>query len=131
MCDQDVLRFDVTMDDTTAVSVAYTRADLHRDVYGLADFEMSTLPNERLEILAIHTLHYDVVLIIVLADVIDRDDVGVIQTGSGLCFTLETSQKSRVVDVCLSKDLHGHFAMEKHINASVHDGHAASPYNLD
>jgi hypothetical protein len=54
--------------------------------------------NTVLQCFAVEELHRNEVLAVLLADVMDGTDVGMIQCGRGLCFAAETFERSSVVE---------------------------------
>ena len=58
-------------------------------------------------------------------DRIDRDDVGVVQGGSGAGFPLESAQSLGIVGKCRRQHLDGDVAAEARITGAVHLAHPA------
>ena len=84
--DDDVGRLDVAVDDPFAVGVVHRLRDLRDHVGDLVPGERGLLDQEALQGLALDVLHRDVgdLRVGVLADVVDRDDVGVREDAGGL-----------------------------------------------
>jgi len=75
--DQDILGFDIGMDQAGSMSIAHARADLDDDAEAAIDGEGSASTNEPLEIFTVDVFHDDVMGVAVLAHVMDCHNVGV------------------------------------------------------
>jgi hypothetical protein len=74
--------------------------------------------------LAFHALHYEVVDAILLADVVQRADVGMVEGGDGSCLAFEPLPVHRIVGE-LREDLDGDSALEPCISRTVNLSHSA------
>src|SRR5438105_1727654 len=81
--------------------------------------------------LAIQKLHGDKCLTILLADVINGADIGVIQGRRGLRFALETTQSLGVFGYFIGQKLQRHEAMQPSVLGLVDNTHPASAELLD
>ena len=65
-------------------------------------------------------------LALVLADLVDGDDVGVLQGGRGLRLQAETLHVLGSGELAGQDHLDGHDAVKRHLPRLVHDAHAAA-----
>ena len=79
---------------------------------------------------AVQILHGDERLPVLLADVIDRADVGVVQGGRRLRLALETGQSLRVPSH-FGEELQGDKTVKTRVLSLVDDAHAAATKLLD
>ena len=80
---------------------------------------------------AVDQLHHDEAAAFVLADVVERADVGVVQRRGGARLALEALRGQRVGGRRLRQELHRDVAAEPEVLAPVHDTHAASAQPID
>src|SRR5690606_6778163 len=78
--DEDILRFDVRMDDTGAVGKADSRADLNREIQRPFDTKRPLRTDDLLQILPVYKLHDDVMgdlasRVGIGADIVQRDNI--------------------------------------------------------
>ena len=76
--------------------------------------------------LPLDQLHDEEGLALVLADVVDRTDVGMVQGGGGAGLALEPLQALGILGILLGQELEGHAAAEAGILGLVDDPHAAA-----
>src|SRR5208282_5796336 len=76
-------------------------------------------------------LHCDKCFIVLLANVVNRADVGVIQGRSGLGFALKASKSLGIAGEIFGKKLKGDEAVEASVFGFVDDAHAAATELLD
>src|SRR5713101_3379819 len=76
-------------------------------------------------------LHDDERLPGLLADFVNRADVGVIQCRGGLGFALETGEGLGISCDLIGQELQGHEAVQFHILGLVHHAHPATAELLD
>ena len=77
------------------------------------------------ERLAAQQLHRDVVMTLVLADVVDRADVGVIERGRGARLAPEAAEAGRAFRDVLGKELERDLTAEPGVDRAVDDSHPA------
>jgi hypothetical protein len=77
--------------------------------------------------LAFQLLHDDERMAVVILDVMNDADVGVIQLRGGAGFALETLQSLVVFDEGVRKELEGNAAAEAGVFGLVNDSHTAAP----
>jgi hypothetical protein len=80
---------------------------------------------------AIQKLHRDVGLLATLADVVDRADVGMVQSGGGTGFTSETFQRLRVSGNVIRQELERNETTQFGVLGLVNDAHAATAELFD
>src|ERR1700747_1423941 len=79
----------------------------------------------------VQKLHGDERLSNLLADVVDRADVRVIECGRGLRFALKTGECLRVTGNLLRQELKGDEAMQPSVLSLVNDAHTPTTELLD
>ena len=121
--DQDVRGLDVAMQHAGRVG--------RREAVGDAREELDDLPPSAcaalrpvLERAAVDELRDDVLAAVVLADVVHREDVRMIQRRGHLRFALEAPPSRRVEHLARQK-LDAHVPIEPSVGRTVHDAHAA------
>ena len=75
--------------------------------------------------LAFQILHHQEIDIVLMAGVVERADVGMIQAGDGFCFAVEALAQFRAVGEMSGKNLDGDDAVEARIAGLVHLAHSA------
>ena len=76
-------------------------------------------------------LHGDERLAVLLADVVDRADIGVIQRGRSLRFTLKAGERLWVSGNFIGKELESDEAMQSRVLSLIDHTHPAAPELLD
>ena len=79
------------------------------------------------QLLAFQVLHHDEQAARVLAQVVDCDDVGVAQLGTGLRFAEESRPQLIALVYVLGDDLEGDHALQQGVARLVHGAHSAPP----
>jgi len=79
-----------------------------------------------LERLPLHQLHHDEGVALVLGDLVDHADAGVIEGGGGARLPLESLERLGVVRQLVGQQLEGHATLEAHVLRLVDDAHAAA-----
>ena len=79
-----------------------------------------TLAKKPAKRLPLYELHRDVVNPVVLANVVDRNDVGVVESGRGTRLLLEASRALRIQSELLPEHLDRHVAPELQVFGPVH-----------
>ena len=80
---------------------------------------------------AVQKLHGDEGLAVLLADVVNGADVGMVQGGGGLGFALEAGEGLRVAGNFFGQEFQGDEAMQARVFGFVDDAHAAAAELLD
>src|ERR1700682_4180613 len=84
-----------------------------------------------LQRLAVEELHGDERLAALLADVVNRADVGMVESRCGLRFTLKTGKSLGVFGYFIGQELQGHEAMQPGVLSLVDDTHVTTAQLLD
>src|SRR5207245_5741869 len=103
---------------------------LGRDPRGLARRQSAAPLDDRGEVLAVDELHHDERTGLVLAVVIDRDDVRVVQRRGGLGLVPEPRSEVGIAAVLRPQELDRDVAIQLAIVSAVDPGHAALPEEL-
>src|SRR5439155_10683735 len=125
--DEGVVRLDVPMDDAVPVREAQRREDLARVPDRDVDGRGAAADDQLLERAAVEELHRDVVGVLGLAAVVDRDDVRVVERGGVLRLAAEALDELVIVRVAAVEDLDGNAAAELLVLGEGHVGHSAGP----
>jgi len=80
---------------------------------------------------AIKELHGDKGAALVLADVVDGADVGMIQCRGGLRFALKAGKRLRIAGNLFGQEFQGHESVQAGIFGLINDAHAAATELLD
>src|SRR5438270_11089369 len=112
--DEDVCRLDIAMDNALGMRrierIGYVNADRQQS-FGLKRARADQI----LQRLAFEIFHDDEGLIALLADVIDRADIGMVQRRGGLSLTAEAAERRRVASDGLRQKLPGHEASQARV----------------
>ena len=103
------------------------RRDRPDDPDRIAQAQRATLLDDRVERATAHILHRDIAQPIMLAHIIDRDDVWMAQIGSGDRFTLEAPGELRVDRQLRCQHLERHRALEQRVERTINVRHTATP----
>jgi hypothetical protein len=139
--EHDVGRFDVAVDDPLGVAVVQRCQDVLDDSAGLVGRRHRSCGGEVLaQGAAVDDLHDDVGNVdghlgarvdgFVLARVINRDDVGVVEPRGGLGLPPESTEEHRVTRQVGAQQLDGHRPGQPGIESSVDIGHAPATDDL-
>ena len=80
---------------------------------------------------AIEKFHSDEGLAVLLANVMNRADVGMVQGGSGLCLALEAAERLRIASHLIGQKFESNKPAQPGILGLVNHAHAASTQLLD
>jgi hypothetical protein len=80
---------------------------------------------------AVQKLHGDERLSALLADVVNRADVGMVQRGRGLGFALKASERLWATGNVFGQEFHSDEAMQPRVFGLIYHAHAATPEFLD
>jgi hypothetical protein len=122
---QDILGFDVPVDQATPMRRGEGRAYVDADAQRLADWQLPGRGDRVLEGLAGDKLHDDVVLGAILANIIDSHNIWMGQARGQPRFLIETAQEFCIVRELRQKCFHRHAPTEAQILCLVDPGHAA------
>jgi hypothetical protein len=125
--EQQVRRLDVTMDDTFRVRAVECDRSLGEPLESLSRRDTPVVPQTIVDRAAVEVLHDEIRLLVVLADVEDRDDVRrAREAGGGESFAPEARAYLLLARVALGQHLDGDLALEDGVDRSVHLAHAAA-----
>jgi hypothetical protein len=119
--DHEVGRLDVPVDDAVPVGVGQADAQLLDQCDPPRQRERRAPVHELAQRFTGDELHRDERLILVRADVVDRDDVGVLQPGRQPCFAEEPLPQVGAVD---PQHLQGDLALRHRVERQVEHAHA-------
>ena len=92
--------------------------------------ERAVAAHDRGQVLTVDELHDDERAVLVLAEVVDRDDVGVVERGGGQGLLAEAGAEVRIATVLGAEDLDRDVAIELGVVGAVDAGHAPLPEEL-
>lgn len=120
----DVTGLEVAMDDVLAVGLVERFADLDRHAVDVGQRQRPARQPLR-ERFALDVLHDGVRRALVIADIVQGADVGVVEGGDGAGLALEALQGFGTAAEALREDLDGHNAIEPGVAGPVDLAHAA------
>lgn len=127
--DQNVGRLDVTVHDPLPMGVVQAARQLTGQIADLLERQDALLPEHRVEAETLHVLHGDVVEVAFLADIEDRDDVGMREGAGGAKLLLEArlhALELRLTEAGIGLDhLDGDVPLDDGIDSSVDEPHRA------
>src|SRR5450759_279404 len=127
----DVLWFNVPVNDLVFVRELHRLGDLHGDVNDLLRRQRRVFLNQFLQGRALDVLHDDEIDAVFLTDVVDADDVGVVELSRRPRLAPETLQEAFIGGELFVQDLKGDHPPELEIFRPVDVGHAAAADFLD
>jgi hypothetical protein len=122
--DEDVLGFQVAMDNPLVMSRRQPVGDRRREIDGLEE-RQGTLRQAGSKRVAGQQLGDDVGSAAIVADVIERQDVGMRERRDRLGFSLEPIERGAVGCESRRQDLDRHLAIEPRIAGAIHLAHPA------
>ena len=123
--DKDVRRLDVTVNNSAGVGGVEGVGDLNPQFEQLLELEWTAL-DLVLKGCAFQILHGDESFAVLLADVVDGANIGMVQGGSRLRLTLETAEGLRIFGDVFRKELQGHEAVQPRVFGFVDHAHSAA-----
>ena len=117
--------FDVAMDNALRVGRVQRVGDLNSELHHLLHLQRPTL-DAMLQGFAFEQFHGDERLAILLADVVNGADVGMIKRRSGLRLALETDEGLRIPGHFLRQELEGNETMQPGIFGFIDHAHPAT-----
>ncbi|MDF3043565.1 MAG: hypothetical protein K0Q71_6271 [Thermomicrobiales bacterium] len=123
LVDEDVARFDVAVDITSGMGVVEGAPNLLQQLGHVVGMEGRVGGDDLLQRLPAHQLHDDEGRAVVLADVIDVDDVRVGEGGGRARLALETGAEAGIGGELRPRRLDRHVAAEEEIVTEVDDRH--------
>jgi len=128
--DKNVRRFDVAMNDSLGVRGIERVGDFDGKIEDAPGFH-GPAADHVLDVLAFQAFHGNESLAIFLADVIDRTDIRVIQSGGGLGFAPEPAQGLSILGELPGEEFQGHEAIQARVLRFVNDTHASTAEFFD
>ena len=128
--DEDVLRFEIAMNDAAVVCRREASADLHRVVQRGRERQRRSAQvwSERV---SFEELDGDVWDPVAIADVVNREDVGVRQCGDGAGLAIEPLAHRRVGERASRHCFDRNVAAQTRVARAIHLAHAAAADGLD
>ena len=124
--DENVAGLDITVDEAVAVGEPEGGGDIGRYVGGPVGMERAVGADDLGQAPTLDVLHDDEVGALLLAPVVDADDVRVVQVGGRLGLPSESLHEAGIVGELVEEDLDGHRAIQEEVARQVDVGHAAS-----
>ena len=122
--DVNVCRLDVAMDDAVLVGVVEPLADFRRDLDLAPQAYSLRSRHPREEILSLQVLHGEIRLSLVLAEIVNGNDVSVRQLAGGSRLAEEPFAQLRVLIDRDRNHLDGDDPFEERVAGAIHDPHA-------
>jgi hypothetical protein len=127
---EDVGGLDVAVHDPARVRSVERVGDLDPELEDLRR-RQRPLPDPLLQRPPLQVLHHQERLALVLADVVDGADVGVVERRGGHRLALEALARGLVVEQLLRQELERHRAVEPRVLRPANDAHAAATEPLE
>ena len=124
--EQDVVGLDVAMDDARGVGGVERSGDLAQQPDRFGRRQRPVGGDPALEVAALDQAHGDDQLAVLLAGVVDGDDVGVVETGGEARLAQEPFAEGLVVGEVAGDHLECHRAVERQVRRPVDDAHPAA-----
>src|SRR5579875_3551573 len=122
--DQDVLRFDVAMDESVQMRVVERGGNLSDDERGALDTKRALAIDQLFEVSPRDIFHHDVAGLAILSDIVDADDIRMGQSRGRLRLSLEPGQKVGISAELVAQNLDRYRPVEQQVVPSVDDRHA-------
>ena len=122
----DVAELDVAVHETGVVGAAERLGHVRRDLCGPVGTETPGGTQHVGHVAAHDVLHDDVVGALLLAPVVDADDVGVVEGGRSLRLPAEPLDEARIIGELREQDFHRHLPVERSVPGQVYVGHSAA-----
>ncbi len=129
--DEDVVRLDVSVDDSVLMCEAECRCDLSRNLNRFLVLDSAFFFDDLAERLAVHELHYDKVDVALLADIVNAHDIRVRKPRRCLRLSLEILYKLCVLRKFWAQNFDCYISIEKTASRLVNHGHSAFADFLD
>src|SRR5687767_4341755 len=75
---------------------------------------------------AIHQTHCQIRIAAMFADLVNRHDVGVVESGDGFSFSAKAGQGDGGSQIASNDHLESHHAIERHLSSAINDSHTAA-----
>ena len=127
VADEDVRRLEIAMDDAVIVDMLEGRADLEGDVDGVAPRELAAHVDEVVEPASLDELHGVPVMPVLVAGVVELDDVRMRELGERLDLAFEALEEAGVLGEIGGEDLEGGLSAGDEFLGEMDASHAAAP----
>ena len=125
--DVDVLRLDVTMDDSVLVNEIQSAGDLQGDLEFVAQVARMAVPDGLPQVFTLQELHdHEQALLRVGAEIVNGDHVVVGRLGGGARFGQEAVAGGGIPRCRLDQDFHRHRSSDDRVEGLVDVGHPAT-----
>ena len=122
--DEDVRWLDVPMDDPGGMSGIQGVGELRAQFQDFVAFEAPLFQKSCLECLSLDQFHHDEGLTFVLADFVNRTDVGMIESGGGAGLPFESRNPDRILAKRVRENLNRNLASQFLVLRPIHLSHA-------
>ena len=122
--DEDVRWLDVAMNDPGGMSGIQGIGELRAQFQDFVAFEAPLFQKSRLECLSLDQFHHDEGLTFVLADFVNRTDVGMIESGGGAGLPFESRNPDRILAKRVWENLDRNLASQFLVLRPIHLSHA-------
>ena len=129
--DENVLRFDVTVDHLPVIRRAKRFDGLDRDLQHTPLGQRARLLDEPAERAAVQHFHHDEILTLLSAHEINLHDVRVADRGSVLRLAQEIFHELRILGKLAAENLDRHVAVQRRIKSAIHRAHPAAANFFD
>lgn len=127
--DDQVLRFDITMNNASSMRIANACASLNDQIYCFLRCEyqsfIGSFADDGFQVSSGNVLHYDIQPVIAAGEVMDGDDIRVGQVGRGHGFLAEEFLDFFVFGIILAKNLDCNRAVQLGIIPFIDNRHSA------
>ncbi len=130
MIEEDIRRFQVAVKDAALVGVVDGIGDLRNDPRGLARVVLE-VSEGFLHPPTVDQLHAEIALILEGANLVDRDNAGVVECGDGFGFVLKTAELILAGELGVADHLQGDLPVQSDLLGPVDHSHAAPPEEAD
>ena len=124
--EQHVGRLDVAVHEAGGVRGVQRGADLDRDRSDAGGRQPALAREQRLQVGPVHVAHHEVEVARLLAGLVDRDHVRVVDRRGHARLALEALAEAGVGGAVRDDQLDGHRPAERELRRAVHDAHAAA-----
>ena len=127
---EDIRRFQIAVKDAALVGVVDGIGDLRNDPRGLARV-VHEFSEGFLHPPTVDQLHAEIALILEGANLVDRDNAGVVECGDGFGFVLKTADLILAGELGVADHLQGDLPVQSDLPGPVDHSHAAPPEETD
>lgn len=128
--EEQVFRLEVPMHDSSVVRRRQPARDFHAGIASLAR-PHRTATEAIPQGLSLEQFRDDVGTPIVLPDVVNRNNIGVVESGRGLRLQLEAMETSSIARPLVRQNFDGHVAFERSVARTIDFAHAARSQGRD